>query len=413
MVSKRLFPLIAAFSLFVASCGGSTELYTPCSTENGQGGQGGDGSAGSAGTGGSGGESPPPGLIIELDPNAVAPSIVIGGAQEWVTFSVYDVTNPTVEDMKLESLVIEQTNSNGDIADFTHVRAKLEEDALAEFANVCPQDDECPEWLTSNPLVADLNGLGFVIPAKTTLHLELEGKMAQVQPLAAVGNGEWHGFPRSGHSPSLEIKNVKANGVTSQPLEADKIPFRVLRRSHPLFKFNPLNEPLKNGVNTLAEVAISVETGQTVGLRQVLLTVTPSPGLVLEHDPTGSFMFFLNYALFVVVVDEPQIPYPPSGAMTLKLTAGVSGVTSGASIETRLYEFPTDESVQTFSLPFSPPPNGIYTAEGKNGEVVSSGLIWTDISEEENHVWTSPTSPDYSNKYLVPGAEDVAVITAP
>lgn len=430
--------------------GGSDSVIIPAAT-GGEGGSSGSdpsiigdggaaGSVGSAGgaTGGEGGSAPILTVSVGESPYSHSEDLFweprLGATEnaQPSTYGWYRFTNTSDGDLSIDSVTVREINPHGKMTDFEQVILGDTGGAYGGMV-VLPEaaDQDAVFDLDRNQVIS------IVVPAHGEIVFPLSYRVADVVPSSEAGPDS----PRSGDSPQLEIVRVTANdGTVEAIVEPQEHAVIVLRKSVPGISWDEIAEPLHDGLNTIARLTISpagsVYTNAAFVLQQMLFDIEASEGLVLESPEEGSF--FLGGedssfgrlhvsgagALGVLMNPVEDWYVAPSYPMTIEIRAIVSGVQSGSSVSTRLAMYDADEENRTVQILGGGSPGILLAGPHLPDPPFTSGLLWSDLSEEDDHVAYSQgdaelgtssvqSSQDYATAYLVPGADGSSTVTAP
>jgi hypothetical protein len=214
-------------------------------------------------------------------------------------------------------------------------------------------------------------------------------------------------------------------------------PLRVLHKSRPFIEFLPIEEPLQNGPNTIAKVKVSTDPGSWISFRQLSLQFGGSPELTIDLNGITYPWTMAGMKFGGGTADGVDVPsgfaqlghadgnqsIPFSGGKpnfcTYELEVNVGGVVSGSWIKTSLFVYDKEEGYGGLSLlGVEKGPGDIGFLSGvpcnaPNSDLGSSGFLWSDWSEGQDHNPLYPSSCDVFTKALVQGANGYALVTAP
>ena len=311
MKKSSIFVICCLLTCLLAACGDDITNYNyyyevdedvtdeTSEPETGSGGLSGRGEDGEAGAGGSEGEQvcPPEDYVsqkklnIVIDKNTPPSEIVVAGQNSWHIYSQYKVTNLTDEDQEIRDAEIAQFDPNGDAADFTEVALALEGKIVLTGSKVV-EIVEQGKLLEEHFFLDNATSNEVIIPAKSSVLVQVWAKLAPVLPSSAVG-GVWHGVPRSGHSNSLGIELI---GVKSDPVcvgqgsdDLNHPPSMVTRKSKPVVTPLPIssNGLLEGVYQELFKFQIGAHEAGAIDLTQFALKWTKTPGLLIMPDSLG------------------------------------------------------------------------------------------------------------------------------
>jgi hypothetical protein len=241
--------------------------------------------------------------------------------------------------------------------------------------------------------------------------------------------------------PALKLVNVMDdNGVRAVVPDHDPEPM-VLFRNAPVITWDVINEPLHDGLNTVARLTITAAHAESdIALQQVLFDVEESEGLILEEADEGSFVVwgeaFPNSPDSGLLI-APQNTFgklvffdgdryvsqegnPAAAPMSIELRMNVSNVQPGSSIRTSLRMQDADAGVTIVQLLGRGSPGVIMAGPHQPNPPFTAALFWSDLSEGSDHHplidaggTFSQSSWDYMTAFLVPGADGSCTITAP
>lgn len=344
----------------------------------------------------------------------------------------------TAPDLKVTGATVCQVDPNGDVADFRQVNFS--------WPPTNPYNVSVPSpYLFSSVPNGDcwqLTGVdeGLVVLRSGHSYLRwVNGILEEPVPMTSADEA-WYGVARSGHTPALSLTSLtveKVDGTCERTIQTELEGSPVLvRRSKPLITLENITEPLQNGLNTIARLRIDALHGRRVDVEGINFSFENSPELTIAEGDVNTFVvdgeeipqrhaecaglsYFPTIASGMAWLCFPNEDRFVTGDMIVEIRAMVSGVQPGSFIETRLHVNDMEERVRTFPGLHLNAPGALFGFMPDEGEQVW-GFYWSDLAAGDAHQGLTfpseeyvPMSADFTNEYLVPGADGSSTVTAP